>query len=335
MADVVTLARGLEIAGDARSITETLLHASTARRFLDRNEFWNERTTLFHDLVPGEIAHTFVTRGDSPEDPEYHVPGAFIEGGTSVQMKTTITTDDKIIKAQRLPDIDQIFSRWDLISPANEENVRLISELLDKRMARLGIRAARSAAVTNVHSGGKVVTRTAATEAAAYAISAAGAENFEADASDLARKFDDDNIPRDGRLLFVSNRTIQVLTRSAKLMNRDYTPQDVTQYHRRAVGMCEGFALVPTNHLPTTNYTSDLSKYNVDASIGGSDGLPVALAMWAGEGKAPIGCVRAGGGLMSDVYQDKNRDVTLTNSKIVCGMGELHVWLAGVIQVHT
>ena len=334
MADVVTLARNLEIAGDARSITQTLLHANTARRFLDANEFWNPRTTLFYDLTPGEIAHTFVTRGDSPEDPDYHVPGSFIEGGTRVQMKTTITVDDKIIKAQRLPDIDQIFSRWDLIAPANDENVRLISEMLDKRMARLAVRAARSAAVSNVHSGGKVVTRTAASEAAAYPVSETGAENFEADASDLARKFDDDNIPRQGRLLFVNNRTVQVLTRSKKLMNRDYTPADITQYHSRAVGMCEGFIIVPTNHLPTTNYTADLSKYNVDASIGGSDGLPIGVAMWAGEGKAPIGCVRAGG-LMSDVFQDKNRDVTLTNSKIVCGMGELHVWLAGIIQVHT
>ena len=331
MSDVVNLARGLEISGDSRALTQTLLDATMARRFFDANEFWNPRTTLFYDLAPGEVAHTFAFEGDSPEDSDYHVPGQFIEGGTTVQAKTTITVDDLLVKALRLPFIDEILSKWNLIEPRAMECARIQAEKLDNRMARLLVNAAVTAAVTNVHSGGKSVTRSGvASEAAAYPVSDTGAENFEADASDLARKFDDDNIPRDGRLLFVSNRTVQVLTRSKKLMNRDYTPQDVTQYHKRAVGVCEGFVLVPTNHLPSTNVTTDLSKYNGDYRFASTNGQPAAIAVWAGEGKAPVGCVRAGG-FRNTVYRDENRNVNLVKNEILCGMGVLHPWLAGAI----
>lgn len=331
----VNVAHGLEVDGNVRALTFTELLPTMSEEFHNRNVFWNDSFIWRKPLDNGASSADFPFFGGSPEDAEHHVPGQFIEGGTLKQDKVNISVDDPLIKALRLPYADVTLSQFSLIEPSARECVRIISEKLDKRAAIVGVKAARTGAVAGVHGGGHVVERlNVASLAAAYPVSNTGADNFANDLSDMARKFDEANIPETGRVCFISPYIRQVLTRSNRLMNRDYVEAVYGSIVDRSVGMVEGFNLVVTQHLPSTNVTGDLTKYNGDFRVDGDVGQPAALCLYKGEGKGAIGGVEAGG-LRGVVYWDENREVWLVKARIFVGLGQIEPWCAGEIRITT
>lgn len=329
----VNLSSHLENSGDGnpRSLLFTSMDATASEAFHDANLLWDSGAIAKKQLVAGTGSHDFPIFGESPEEPEHHQRGQYIEGGTQVNTKVNIAIDDPLIKAQRLPMVDLDLSMWNLVEPTVRENNRKLAEMLDRRAFVIGLKAARTAAVSNVHPGGNVVTRTSsASLAAGYAVSNAGAQNFLDDAAQLAELMDRDNVPRAGRVMYVDPYIVRVLTRSDKLMSRDYVPGGVTMLHTRTVGIAEDFQIIPTLHLPSTNITTDLAKYNGDFS--NVTGLPAALALYTGGPRSAIGAVQMGG-LRNTVTFDEDHEVWLVKSRIHVGMDELEPWCAGEIRV--
>lgn len=326
------VARGLQVGSDERALTFTEMDAHMSKSFKDKNVFWDYLWKK--DAAPGASSADFPLFGESPEEAEHHVPGQFIEGGSIANSKVNVGADAPLIKALRLPLIDAELSSWDLIKPYADECMRLFAEKLDKRAAVLLTLAARSAAVANVHQGGLLVTRTGGDQGAVYPVSSTGADNLCADFSDMARFADDSNWPEESRIAFISPYLRQVFTRSNRIMNRDYTEAKDGSIASRIVGEVEGWKLVITRHLPSTNITTDLTKYNGDFRYNGATGRPAALFMLSSQLRGPVGAVQVGA-QRNKVYFDENREAWLIKTRGVLGMGTVGVWQAGELRVKT
>jgi len=330
-----TIARGNYVDTNDRDLTQTLLDAAVLEQFYNSNVLFNSQFMQIKPLEPGTSSHDFKIFGDSPEDGEHHVPGAWIESGSIVNAKVNVAVDDPLIKALRLDLADEELSKFPLIEPYARTCARKNAEKMDKRAFVVLTLAARTAAVTNVHPGGNVVERVAATIAAAYPVTDAGAGQFALDASTLARQMDEDDVPDDGnRYMFISPYIRQVLTLSTRLMNRDYVPESAGNIVNRVIGTLEGFKLVMTQHIPSTAITTDLAKYNGDFTAAGTTGQPAALALYNADKVGPIGCVQVGG-MVGKIYFDENRDCWLVKHRLVVGMGIVSCWCAGEIRVDT
>lgn len=335
-------------AGGDRALTFTELDPTMLEAFKAENYLFDRGMIPFKNLSQGATSHDFSIFGSSPDEPEHHVKGSFISGGTLVNDKVNVALDRMLVKAVRIDWEDAEIPPWDAVAPAARECARLMARAINRRAFRLLVAAARTAAVTDVHSGGNVVERAGTTGLTnAYPVSSTGADNFQKDAASLAQLMDADNIPTAGRKLFIESYIRQVLTNSNRLVNRDYVDAGSNDLLNRVIGRLEGFEVivVPDGSLPTVNVTSGpigagtdpLSKYQIDCSYNGAARAPAALAMHSSggdgeynQGVGPIGGV-ALGGMRNITYWDENRHCWLIKSTISIGMGKVSVWTAGEI----
>ena len=333
----VTVARGLQTGTDERALLLTLFSGQVLEAFHKKTVFWAGAYIQTQSLQAGAKSHQFPLYGDSPEDAEYHVPGQFIDGGTITVDQSTVQVDDILVKALNIPFIDQALSSWDQVAPAAREIGRIMAENLDKKIAQLFLIAARTAALTNVHAGGNTVQRTADTEADAYPISSTGSSNFQTDLATMAQQMDEDNIPEDNRVCFISPRMRNVLTKDTTvLMHRDLVRAGVTDITERTIARVQGFNIIMTQHLPTTDLLTTgtgPAKYHADFSLAGAVGLPVAICAHNIQGMAgAVGAVQSGG-FHNVIEPDEHRNVTFVKSQILWGADTLAVWNAGEIRV--
>lgn len=330
----------LKVGSDAVALTDAIIDQVVSEEAHDANVFLGEPTggmgvINWKNLPDGSVNWSYRVYGDSPEDPYFRVPGQDGVSGTIVQAKKTVTLDDPFEHELHVSEDEIENSKWDEVEKALRECVRKVTEPYDRRAAIVLGNAARSAAVTNVHRSGieQSVTSTASL-AAAYPLSNTGAQNFLDDLATVGEEYRRRHIPQSEWLAFVDPYIITVLTRSDKLMNRDYVPEGVTAFHKAMVGIAEGFQLVPTVHLPTTDVTTDLTKYNGDYAIGGSDGgIAAALTVpMSGMRRAVCG-VRKGATVQGRVWWDEDTETWRTKARMRIGLGAVDVWTAGIIQV--
>ena len=287
-------------------------------------------------LAQGSWSHRFKMRGKFSTDPSHHTAGQFIVGKTRPNSFVDVSIDRPLIEAEDLDNADLDLTAHSELDASVRECVRSISDLDDRRAIRLGILAARTAAVTNVHNGGNVVERVAATIAAAYPLTATGAGNFAINLGSMARLQDIDNVPPTNRICIITPWIKQVLTFGEKLFSRDYQDPMNAKYAERFLGRMEGYALLMTpNHMPSTNITNDLTKYNGNFFLGASSQRePVALCL-AGDGENyAIGSVERSP-LQIKVYESEDHDAIRVRARSHKGMGVVAPWVAGEIGVTT
>lgn len=287
-------------------------------------------------LAQGSWSHRFKMRGKFSTDPSHHTAGQFIVGKTRPNSYVDVSIDRPLIEAEDLDNADLDLTAHSELDASVRECTRSIAELQDKRAIRLGILAARTAAVTNVHNGGNVVERVAATLVAAYPLSSTGATNFTEDLGSMGRLMDVDNVPPANRIAIITPWIKQVITFGDKLFSRDYQDPMNAKYAERFIGRMEGFALLmsPT-HMPESNITSDLSKYNGNFVLGASSQRqPVALCL-AGDGENyAIGSVERSP-LQIKVYESEDHDAIRVRARVHQGMGVVAPWCAGEIGITT
>ena len=351
-----TVGRGLQVSSDVRALTFTELDGAMSEVFRDQNKFFNPSFMRLRQLAPGASSERFGIYGGAVEDAEHHTAGQFIEGGTTTQSYVDVSVDDPIIKAQRLPFQDVSLSKWDLVKPTASDNVRIISEKIDKRICRVWLNAARTAAVSGVHNGGLRVIRgsvSGATVANAYPVSSTGADNLAADFAEMGRKADEANWPEENRIAAISPWLRQVLTRSNRIMNYDYAKMNDVSIASRAIGMVEGWHLVVTQHIPqpiggtvagyAAQPASELTKYKVMDTAGGTgsttmDGgaasraTPAALFMYNGNDRGPVGAVMAAG-MENIIWKDENFHAWFVKSSIMIGLGVAECFCAGELGI--
>lgn len=316
--------------------------------------FYNK--TKFYDRSQNVIQHKSVTSGKSWQfiqiadgvDPAYHTPGTEMLGMDYAFDEGTITIDDPLVHHVDIPEDQLRMAHFDAMAPMVRQNARKIAEDVDKKMAIVGVLAARTAAKTNtvsgttltIHNGGNIIERVGGTgEKAAWPATATGAQNFRDDAAQLAQLMDEDNVPEDNRFLYIKPYIRRVLGKDTTIFNRDFNPTTDNVLNKRIVGELEGFNLIITNHLPNTNVTANSfggkvpSKYQGDFTFDGATAQPVALALCGAiEGNAGIGMVDAGG-IVFSAHFDLRRRTWFLYAGLAMGLGVLSPWCAGEIRV--
>jgi len=332
-------------ADDGLELALELAWGTLYEQYYNKRVFWDQGPMpvyAFKRVTSGK-SWQFETLADGP-GAEEHDSGQEMLGQNYAVKEANITVDKPLVTHKDIGFFDNLVAHWDQINPLIRQNGRKIAEKLDIRVAVTGVLSARTAQITKngfvVHNGGNVVTASTSGDiAVAYPVTVAGAKAFRDDANQLARLMDEDNVPPDGRFLFISPLIAQILQQDTTVFDRDLTglPGDIAT---RALGMLAGFILIKTNVLPyedtslTTSAQYDVnSKYQSDFSVGGATGRPAALALCgASEGSAGIGLVESSG-LAAHMSFDDRRDTYFTKARIVTGMGVLNPWCAGEIRV--
>jgi len=337
--------------GDDRNIALTMFWGTVLEAFKAKTLLWNaigpegEGTdsapapVVASKIVDAGKSWEFPIIGDDPT-PTYHTPGTELLGQDVTLVNGTITIDDILVAHYDVP-LDQTqLSHFDVIEPFARKLGRALAVDFDQKLFIMGFNAAYTAAVTNVHNGGNVVERVANTSAIAYPDNTTGAGNFLSDVAEMAQLLDEDNVPEDGRYLFATPYIRRILRNNTNIFDKDYG-NSTNVLNDRAIGVIEGFTFMPTtNHIPSTNITTNPSKYNRNFAVAGDDeGEPVALILCgAEEGSSAIGYV-AGTGAAGPIHSyrefDERRNTTFMKAQMMVGAGVLSPWSAGVIHVDT
>lgn len=275
----------------------------------------------------------------------YHTPGTFIAGESVRMSRTSIEVDDILVAAMDVGYADLDIAHFDVLAPFAMKLGRSLAQDCDIKIAITALKAARTAAVTNIHKGGQLVSRNIAgtvTIPAGYADSSTGSGNFRADCAALALQFDEDNVPQDGRYLFIPPYIRTILRHETAIFDRDFTDtMSVGSLNDRIIGKLEGFNLIMTNNLPTaavTGYSAPADKYNLTMTTDGTGaagtGMPAAIALCGAiEGSAGVGMVQASG-IRSVIQDDERRNTKFLKSQMMVGFGVLSPWCAGAIELH-
>ena len=274
----------------------------------------------------------------------YHTPGDFISGRKVKMSEATVRVDDILVAAIDVPFSDLDLSHFDVIRPFATKLGRSLAIDNDKKIATIAMKAAQNAGVTGVYPGGQQVTRTGnASVAATYVDSDTGSGLFRDDVSELAEAFDNDHVPEDGRYLFISPYILRIMRHEQDVFNRDYNPESLAgNLNERVLGTLEGFKLVLTTHLPTSqtetkfeSTDSNLAKYDYDCrGLGAGSKNVAALALCgASEGSAAVGMVQAAG-IRTVIQDDERRNVKFMKAQMMVGYDVVAPWCAGAIQCH-
>ena len=342
-----------------------------------------QQSTMFYDRtgqfisvkqIEGANSAQWPILGDDPA-PSYHTPGVVLNNTVSApRIKTSsadVVVDEILVNALDVPFRDMEISHFDVLAPFATKLGRGIAKVLDKKIAILAVKAARTAAVTGLHGGGYKVERnsggtggTLLTHADGYPVSPRGAFQFRTDVNSLAQAMDEKAVPESSRYLFITPYMKSVLRFEANFDGTNLTSvptmpstfdsnlsAQTNDVNNRVIGVLEGFKVIVTNHLPSADLTAN-SLTGEDAAVaytsgtgttGGkyqglfdgstqAGGRPVAVALCGADTGSPaIGMVQASG-LRSYLEADERRNTQFMKAQMMAGLGIICPWSAGVIQ---
>lgn len=257
-------------------------------------------TFLSVKQIEGATSAQWPILGDDPA-PAYQTAGTVLNaqatpGTNAARIKTNeavVNVDEILVNAIDVPFRDLEQSHFDVLGPYATKLGRAIARVLDKKIAILAVKAARTSSVSGLHGGGYIVDRNSSgssgsglpgattlfTDATGYPLSPRGAYQFRTDVSELAQEMDERNVPTESRYLFVSPYIKSVLRFEANFDGSNLTsvPVMASTYDRntnsvpndinnRIVGMLEGFKVIVTNHLPAADLTGG-SLTGEDAAV--------------------------------------------------------------------
>jgi hypothetical protein len=299
--------RNLDNSADDRALALKVFSGQVYESFTNKTVFFdNTGNIMATKVLTGGHEAQWPIMGTDPT-PSYHTPGNEMLDGTIKMTEGIVRVDDILVSHIDVPFNDLNIAHFDVLAPFATKLGRSLAIDLDKKLAIVGIRAAQTAAVSGIHNGGKGVFRddgagatsatlsgaTPASITAAYTNDSTGSGKFRDDCAELAQKFDEDNVPEDGRYLFIPPHIRTILRHEAttvmggassaagpagNIYSKDVTsvPGDL---NRRIIGVLEGFNLIVTNHLPAASVTAinnagnpntkyDYSPHGLDATGG-------------------------------------------------------------------
>lgn len=323
-------------------------------------EAWRQQVYLFNNagsaitmipVSPGQKSGQVLNMADVPDAEEFN-PGDEMLGQAYAMGETTITVDKYLVAHSAIPRDDMKIGQASPLEKLAKAHVRKIGQRWDKRLFSLACQAARDTAPETkngltIHNGGNRVTRTGGAVATAYPASATGAANLRADLRLLGQRMTEDNIPLEGRRVYLrpDMNTVLMYDSTAQVFSFDYIKDAASgnDINSNVIVKLEGFSVVGfpntlTNGgpFPDANITTDsISKYNANFAIGASNGTPVALALVNGpEGQAAIG-VASYDAVQSFVKYEETKLAWVAASFILMGAGILDPYCAGSVEVIT
>lgn len=277
---------------------------------------------------------------DLPEAEE-HTAGDELLGQQFEVKPGTITIDEKPVVAHvDVPETHLRLAHYDVLKRLGTKLGYSLARAYDKRLFRLAVLAARSAAVTqnglNIHNGGNRSKTVAASVAAAFAVTANGAVAYRNAIELIAQQMDEDDVPEDGRYLMITPYIRRVLNQDTSIFDVRYTPDTPNTFNRRLIGELAGMKVMPINgRIPSTNVTVGPTKYQGDFSVGGAYGEPAGLVLCDGsDASAALGSVVATG-IIPEMQKDIRRGTVFMKASIHMGADIMHPWRAAVYDVCT
>jgi len=278
----------------------------------------------------------------------YHRPGDFITGKKIKMSEKVIRCDDILVAPIDVAFADLDLAHFDVLGPYAQKLARSLATDNDRKIAALAWAAAKASGVTGVYPGGNNVEVSASGGSAFtsfFANNSTGSGLFRESVAELAKQMDLDNVPEQGRYLFISPDVRKLLRFETDVFNRDFNEAQIAgTLNTRAIGVLEGFQLITTNNLPgqwtaTTNgryglIDSNLAKYDFDATLDATnDTRPAAIALCgASAGMAAIGMVQAAG-IRTHIEDDERRNVKFMKAQMHVGYDVLAPWCAGAITM--
>jgi hypothetical protein len=369
-----------------RDLALKIFSGTVYEAFRSKTVFWDNTGNILASKMlngQGHEAQWPIIGDDTGVDPIYHDPGHQLLGQSIAMTEGVVRVDDVLVSHVDVPFADMDIAHFDVLQPFATKLGRALAIDMDKKLAVLAIQAARTAPAANIHGGGKAIIRddgaTSATDAAdltlAYPNTSVGSSRFRDDVAELAQLFDEDNVPEEGRYLFVPPyiRTIMrhegtgwsnvgsVDGPAGNPYSRDQNsaPWDL---NRRILGMMEGFNVILTNHLPTADTTfqtaatgqlAAAAKYvghfdgrdnGDDASGGGgayaenqaeSNAKPAAVALCGASEGSAALGLVQAAGLRAVIEDDERRNTRFLKAQMMVGADILCPWTAGYVGVYS
>lgn len=306
-------------------------------KFRESSLLWNDPTVIARHMIDKGQSHQFIMFGDTP-DPEEQPDGAELLGQQFEFDEDTITVDKRLIAHKVVPTQRLLVSHFDPLRPLAEANGTKLSEYFDRILFRVGVLAARTSSLTKngltIHTGGNTVSRSGGDLTTVYADSSTGSGNFRADVAELAQNMDEDDVPNDPmyRRLYIPPYIRRILRHETNIFDSDFSRELRNSMNGRVIGELEGFAVMVTNNLPSTNITTGVSKYQGDFTYNGSTGRPAALALCGAPGKQAIGFVQLEG-VTPYVDMDQWNNNVRSKAQMMVGADVMYPPAAGEIQV--
>jgi len=197
-------------------------------------------------------------------DGEEHAPGEVILGGTMEHNDVEVTVDNAVFDAIFTAEIDRLMLHYDTMAPYMTQLGQSLSTLYDARVARMHIQASR--VTTRTYGVGKLYSAGGAPLPNGY---------FHADVLTDPAKMEEAGFAAAGwmRRFEIAGGSYSYRTGHAQyLALSKYSPLDEKQWtgsSKRAeatVGKLAGLQVMATNHIPRTNVTTGLAKYQGDYS---------------------------------------------------------------------
>jgi len=186
----------------------------------------------------------------------YHTPGHEISGQTSNVSERVITIDDLLMADVFIPNIDEAMNHYDYRSIYSDEAGKALAREYDKNVAQVGVLAARASATVTGGNGGTQLT-------ASDSVKNDG-PTIVSKMADAAQEMDEKDVPETDRMFVLRPAQYRLLTQTTNVLDRDIGGQG--SIATGEVPMVEGFEIVKSNHLPSTNITSGPSAYQGDFS---------------------------------------------------------------------
>lgn len=212
--------------------------------------FANEVLKTFQETNVMKALHTTrnISSGKSAAFPvlgtavaAYHTPGAELLGQSILSAEKIISIDALLTSHVWIADIDEAMSHFDIRGPYAEALGRALALKYDKQCLQLAVLAARASANLTGGNGGSVLTNAAFDndgEALAEGI------------FDAAQALDEKDIPAEDRYMVVRPRHYHLMSRSTKVLNRDWGGAGV--YSDGKVFRVAGVNIVKSNNVPNS-----------------------------------------------------------------------------------
>lgn len=294
------------------------------------------------EMISTGYSHQFIRLADLPEA-EDHIPGVRLEGQPFGMDDGLINIDGYVVSHIEIPRDQARLSQVDVQSKFGKKLGKSIARKYDNRAVRMGLLAARTGSWTktvdgeslNINSGGNRVKRVASSLAVAYPVTPTGAKNYRDDSDALAEAMDNDYIPEDGRVMYITPYMRRVLLQDPAVFDVAYTRNNENSMNDRKIGMMSGFEIrVMAGRIPSTNITTGPVKYQGDFSVGGA-GQPACLVLCKRDlDMAAVGAVIADG-ILPEMEVDVRTSTVFYKASLLMGMDILDAPMAGEIYVAT
>lgn len=280
------------------------------------------------------------------------------------EITATLERDEELVTHHAIGNQQKLESQFDMMPQLAKEDMRQIGNTLDGRIFRSIVLNSRVTTRTkqglNVHSGGNIVPRVAASVAAAYAQSPIGAQNARADLRAMFQLLVADKLdPRtfffiphydflaalkyDGSYVWGTPSNAAGSSAST-LFSKDY--QTVNDLNKAVITEVDGFKILPPvlpsslgGPLPDQDFTSSsadpaakfLGTFTPGASIGTPAGVFIGTGM---PGHAPVSMlVRRPVTPWADAGMNNLEDTNYVGCKAAIGINPLHPWTCGILEV--